>query len=534
MSESNSPPEKILTTQQLRQQIDEALAGKDVDAAQDLAAQLAQRKSLGPWEKTVIGRAALAANNFTKAHDWLSKAAEVLSDEGSILVDLAAATAGLKRWKQAAELVGKAIAQRPDIPDLHERHAIYLANAGDQFGSRQALERALELDSARASSWALLGERRVEMQDLTAAEEAFLTALQHQPDNSAALWNLALLKEKTADLSAALGLLDRIPTETAQTAQARHRRGQILLSLGRLEEGWADYAVRLKNLSYVSWQYALRVPYWSGEDLADKHLVVWADQGLGEQLLTASILGDAARLCGSITFACDPRLVTLLARSYPDVRIVPLTALKDRGPDLGQIDAQATLSELGAILRPDLNAFPPPTAFLKPDPARVAAFQDRLKAEGQPLVGISWRSENALAGAEKSTSLKDHWSGLLQTEQVRFISLQYGETPQEIAAMGIEIQTIPELDPTQDVDGFTALVAAMDAVVSTSNTTVHVSGGLGIPTLAILPKAYGRPWYWFDQGDTSPWYQNLALVRSSGDWRQALSVARAELPRLLG
>lgn len=534
MSESNSPPEKTLTAQELRQQIDEALARKDVELAQRLAAQLAQRESLGPWEITAIGRAAIAVNDFAKANTWLSRAHYVLPDEGAILVDLAAALAGLGRWGQAAELLDKAIAQRPDIPDLHERHSIYLANAGDQAGSLIAVERCLALDSARASSWALLGERRVEMEDSRAAEDAFLTALKHQPDNSAALWNLALLKEKAGDLSAALDLLDRVPTETGQTARARHRRGQILLSLGRLAEGWADYAARLKNLSYVSWQYALRVPYWSGEGLTGKHLVVWADQGLGEQLLTVSLLSDAVALCGSLTFACDPRLVTLLSRSFPGIHVVPLTALKDDGPSLGHIDAQATLSELGAVLRQDLTTFPPPTAFLKPDLARVEAFRERLKAHDQPLIGISWRSESTLAGAEKSTSLKDHWSTVLQTDGPRFVSLQYGDTSEDIAAAGVEILSAPDLDPIQDVDGFAALVAAMDAVVSTSNTTVHVAGGLGIPTFSVLPAAYGRPWYWFDQGEVSPWYQNLTVVRSGGNWSKALSKAGAELRQLLG
>lgn len=538
MSERPPKAPESLSLLEQRQEIEQALAAGDTERAKVTALHMAERKVLGPWEEAILGRTALAVNDFVEANERLTKAHKVLVDEGAVLVDLASAKAGLKHWKVAAEVLGKAILQRPDIPELQERHGIYFANAGDSNASIAALKRTLALEPKRSSAWCLLGERHLERGDTLAGERAFLSALDYKSDDSNALWNLALLKEKAGDLPAALELLNRVHEKTTQTAEALHRRGQMLLSLGQLEEGWVDYAARLKNLSYVSWQYALRVPYWSGENLTGKRLVVWADQGLGEQLLTASLLHDAAARCGSLTFACDPRLVELVARSFSGIQVVPLTALKDRGPTLGDIDAQATLSELGAVLRPNLDAFPSPAAFLKADASQVKAFRETLKTDSQPLIGISWRSENALAGAEKSTSLKDHWSVVLQTPNVRFVSLQYGEVADEIAkasaAHDIEIVTVPDLDPTQDVDRFAALVAGMDAVISTSNTTVHVAGGSGVPAWAIVPQAYGRPWYWFDKGETSPWYRNLALVRSGGDWAAALAGACVAVQARIG
>lgn len=538
MSEQPPITRKPLSIRPQREAIEQALATDDLVRAQSIATDMAERRALGPWEKSVLGRVALAAGKFADADAWLTKAHETLPDEGAILVDLALAKAGLRRWGLAAKLLGQAIAQRPNIPDLHERQAVYLANAGKTEASVEALERALALDTARASSWSLLGERRIERGEHDLAEQAFLTALTHDSANSTALWNLALVREKSGDLVSALDLLDRVPPEAAETASARHRRGQILLSLGRMEEGWREYAARLKNREYVSWQYALRVPYWAGEDLSDKHLVVWADQGLGEQLLTASLLNDAAARSGTLTFACDPRLVPLLARSLPGIQVVPLTAIKDRGPTLGQIDAQATLSELGAILRPNLAAFPEAKAFVTPNPDQRIALREKLRVGDQTVIGISWRSENALAGRDKSTTLSEHWSTVLRMPHVHFVSLQYGDISAEVAAAraasGTEITIVDEIDPTRDIDGYAALVAAMDIVISTSNTAVHMAGGLGIPTWAVLPKAYGRPWYWFDHGEVSPWYRNLTLVRSKGDWAHALSEAADQAAAYLG
>ena len=181
-----------------------------------------------------------------------------------------------------------------------------------------------------------------------------------------------------------------------------------------------------------------------------------------------------------------------------------------------------------------LNRFPDTQPFLKPDPVRVARYREKLQGDDDnPLIGISWRSANPLAGPDKSTDLVLHWRPLLEQEGVRFICLQYGDVSDELEALqkqtGCEIVNDPTLDPTRDVDGFAALVASMDLVISTSNTTVHVAGGLGIPTWTLLPSAYGRPWYWFDRGGTAPWYPGVRLYRSNGDWTALIAQVAQEL-----
>ena len=358
--------------------------------------------------------------------------------------------------------------------------------------------------------------------DLNAAKLSFERAIESDPSHRSALSNLALLHEREGDLDAALRILEHLCTAYESDASFQHRRGQILLSMGRLADGWRDYARRLKSKAYKSWQYALQVPYWAGEDITGKHLVVWMDQGLGEQILTASLIPEMLKKTGAVTLACDPRLCPLFERSFPDVRVVSLEATRNKGEGLGQIDVQASISELGAYLRPELTSFPNPAPFLKPDMERVASFRKKLQDdESKPLVGLSWRSSNPLAGQEKSTDLIKQWSPILSCQGVRFVSLQYGETSQELYAAlketGAHIIK-PELQSTVDVDGFAAFTAAMDLVISISNTSVHVAGALGVPTWALLPHAYGRPWYWFAEGETSPWYDSVKLYRSGGDW----------------
>ena len=66
---------------------------------------------------------------------------------------------------------------------------------------------------------------------------------------------------------------------------------------------------------------------WTGGRLKNKRLLVRAEQGVGDQILFASLIPDlaAARKAegGSVMLECEPRLVPLFARSFPDVTVRP-------------------------------------------------------------------------------------------------------------------------------------------------------------------------------------------------------------------
>jgi len=534
MSDNTPKHLEKLDLSELRTRAEQALAEGRLNDAKAIADVFKQKSSIRPWDKVALGRIALAFNDPKDAVHWLSQAHEEMPEEGAVLVDLASAWAARKKWSNAAAVMAEAVDIRPTIADLYERYAIYLSNMGKHDEASAALKQALAIDGAHSGAWALTGERQMALDDFASARQSFLNAIETDPAHGAALSNLALLYEREGDFDAALNTMTILCGHYSEDATFAHRRGLLLMSLGRLEEGWPAYAQRFRDKTYKSWQHALSAPYWTGEDLAGQHLVVWADQGLGEQILTASLLDEVTDKARKITLACDPRLVTLFARSFPNISVVSIEATREKGREIGSVDLQASISELGLALRPDLKAFPKPKAFLSVEPDLVLKFKGDLTQESEKkLVGISWQSENELAGEQKSISLIKYWQTVLSTAHVKFVSLQYGDVTDQVAAVraaGYILEEL-ELDATRQLDDFGALTAAMDLVVSASNTTVHIAGGLGIPTWVLLPPAYGRPWYWFDEGSKSPWYPNLTLRRSQGDWGPVMNSVAQDLER---
>jgi len=121
----------------------------------------------------------------------------------------------------------------------------------------------------------------------------------------------------------------------------------------------------------------------------------------------------------------------------------------------------------------------------------------------------------------------------------RLVDLQYGDTRIEREAIkqatGLVVEHLDDIDNTNDIDGLAALIAACDLVVTVSNTTAHLAGALGKPTIVFVPSGQGRLWYWFHEGDDSPWYPHVHLKRQmkGQSWTDLVASAAGEISGLV-
>ncbi|KEF41195.1 MAG: hypothetical protein ER33_12580 [Cyanobium sp. CACIAM 14] len=98
----------------------------------------------------------------------------------------------------------------------------------------------------------------------------------------------------------------------------------------------------------------------------------------------------------------------------------------------------------------------------------------------------------------------------------------------------------PTIDNFDDIDGLSSLIDACDLVISISNTTVHLAGGLGKPTWVLLHDV--PDWRWGLKENRCLWYSSLRLFRQQqrSDWSPVLLQLQGALnerlnrpPRLL-
>ena len=174
------------------------------------------------------------------------------------------------------------------------------------------------------------------------------------------------------------------------------------------------------------------------------------------------------------------------------------------------------------------------TPFLQANSDQVAMLRSRYE-DRRPLIGISWQGGGKASRIPmKSIGLKE-LAPLLSRDDCRFVSLQYGDDGPHLErfrkSSGINILHDDSIDALKDMDGWLSQVAAMDAVISIANTTIHGAGGLGIPTLCLVSNK--ADWRWIEPSIYKGcyWYQSVSATYQSdqGKWTPALQDAASWL-----
>ena len=288
------------------------------------------------------------------------------------------------------------------------------------------------------------------------------------------------------------------------------------LLMGDFDNGWREYNWRWRMQNFPSWRAEYDKPLWDGGDLGGKRLLVWPEQGIGDEIMFAGLIPDLIERGIDVILESDPRLVPLFARSFP-----PVTCIAKGGANQ-PFDFHIPTGGLGQVLRPSLGSFPDPAPYLVADPELRTTLRDRYHNQGAgALVGLAWHSASPYAGRESSLTLPE-LHPLLETPEVTFVNLQYGDTADQRSAFaretGIDIVHDEQVDQMADMDAFASQVAAMDLVVSIDNSATQLAGALGVPTWGLLCAV--PFWLWGMNGDDSIWHPSMRLFRQSrpGDW----------------
>ncbi len=527
----------------------EALASYDraLAIAPDHAQTLANRGHA----LTVLGRPAEALADLDRALQIAPDQAEALVNRGNVLADL-------MRFEDAITDYERALADDPGNPGILGNLGNALAATGRHAAALEHLDRALQIKPDQPEVLLNRSSVLTELGRVTDAIADCRHALTLSPSHAGVMSQMgnALLRSQRPE--EAIAACEKAIALDPSCADAFQYRGNALVMLGRHAQALDDYA-RAQTLAPGSarpcwnealcrlllgdfergWEHYARgweigqrgkqrpqftQPAWNGA-YVEGTLLAWGEQGIGDQILHSSMLEQLQSLARQLMVAVDPRLVPLLQRSYADIRFLSFAEL----PALGGFDVQVAMGDIGAQLRRNWESFPlQRQGFLTADPVRTRQLRTRLGVDGRLLCGISWRSTNAAVGEFKSMALPD-LSALISLPGVKCVDLQYGDTANERSALqknsGIEITHIDDIDNFHDIDALASLIDACDIVVSVSNTTVHLAGALGKPTLVMLPYALGRIWYWHEKRDRSPWYPACRLIRQTapGDWKPVIA-----------
>ena len=444
---------------------------------------------------------------------------EAQSNLGNVLKDIG-------EWTGADACYQKALTIRPDSAEVHSNLGNLRSIEGRLDEAVEEYELALAYDSKFADAWTNLGTVLNQQGKVKEATECHEMALTIRPDFAEAHHNLGCVLQAQGNADAALLRYGNALALKPGHANAHFGCALIHLLRARYAEGWTGYEWRWKSDQHSTRWREIERPVWTGMPLPSGQLLLWGEQGVGDEILFAGLVSEAVAVGNECVLECDARLVPLFARSFPEVTVLP-----SHSADHKAITAHLPSGSLPRLFRANESSFGSTTfRYLSADPGEVARFRERYR-DRRHVIGLAWHTRNAKSGYRRSIALS--LLALLFTRtDVRWISLQYGDhdaIEKETAEVGAPMLVDRTVDQLANIDIFAAQVSAMDLVITIDNSTAHLAGALGVPVWVLLP--FAPDWRWSEEREDCPWYASMRLFRQPalGDWNSVIKKADRQL-----
>jgi len=437
----------------------------------------------------------------------------------------------LGRLDAAERLYRQVLAIDPDHADGLHLLGMIVFEAGQVDAAVELIRRAIAIKGNAASYHSNLGNILQSQGKLDEAGLCYQRALVLKPDSAEVYLNLGNIFKSQGNLESSLTCYRRAMTLSPALAEAATAEAAVLLLRGDYAVGWQRAERRWETKDHGTPVRDYPWPRWKGEQLESGQLLIWGEQGIGDEIMFAGLIPDVVRTGNRCVLDCDARLKPLFARSFPGIKVVAgVTAESHLDLDIA---AHLPSGSLPGLFRGSSAAFGGTISpYLVADPVAQARFRVRYD-DGRKLVGLAWRTNNKKTGRDRSIDLS-RLAPLFAQPGIQWVSLQYGDhdcLEQEAAAAPILVDR--EVDQFADIDDFAAQIAAMDLVITIDNSTAHLAAALGVATWVLLP--FVPDWRWLETREDSPWYPTVRLFRQTklDDWPSVVGRVKGALDQML-
>ena len=322
--------------------------------------------------------------------------------------------------------------------------------------------------------------------------------------------------------------------EKSRNPENLFKRSMALLMTGRYQQGWQEYEWRLR-FSVISdkfkWHPADRL--WQGQPFPGQTIVVYTEQGRGDDIQFCRYLPYVKALGGKVVFGTDPSLVPVLSTLDGVDQIVP-----HRQDTYASIKMHwaIPLMSLPFLFNTTLDSIPNQTPYLSIPTAYQVKWKHLLapylSRPGIKNIGLVYACNPDNYGTVRTCPLT-LWQDLFSLPNIQWFSIQKGDAAADIQKYPACNSTL--IDLTRHIEDFgdtAALLERLDLLISVDTSVPHLAGALGKPTWLLLP--FVVDWRWLLYRADSPWYPGFRLFRQPfpGQWEPVLAKVRRTLSTL--
>lgn len=383
----------------------------------------------------------------------------------------------------------------------------------------------------KAEIWINFGKSNDELHMYEEAKKCYQKALKLDPGNKIAILNMSSNGVHMCRPEQAIHWANKILKDDPENISAHVNLGFAYLMQQDFKRGWDHFEYGMGNIKWRDERNYTGEPKWDGSK--GKVVVIYGEQGLGDQIAMTQCMTEARRDCKTIIFDTHKKLKNLFARSFllethGDMFEKEISWPFNRSLP---IEASCSLSTLQRYYRNDIKKYTG-KPHLVPCPIRSQQWRQTFKGWGdKPKIGIAWTGGiSETQKINRSTTL-EVLKPILQNDAI-WVSLEYKDRSEEIKRFkkdtGIEVLDFPWVTMTSDYDDTAALVNELDLVIGVPTTAIHLAGALGVSCWSIV---HPKPHFMFGlTGETMPFYKSVKLYRrKANNWGEVVNKVAEDL-----
>lgn len=404
----------------------------------------------------------------------------------------------------------KSISLDSSLFKIFYNYGILLCEMKEYEEAVDAFQQSINLNPDCYLCYYNLGNCYREIEEYGKAKDAYEKALFINPDFDDAVYNLGVVEEALNLKSLALNHYDRAIKINQENIQAHWNKSLLLLQQGDYLNGFNEYEWRLKKKEFIR---EFPFPEWKGEDLSNKNLLIYCEQGFGDAIQFLRFIKQLNAAC--ITVECRKELKPLFdSIDYIDHNIIRGSSEYKKYDYDYYVSIMSLPYKLGIVIDNINN-----TPYLKAENTKSGYWKEKINSTGKIKIGIVW-SGNPIHQNDKYRSVDpDLLMSKLCGKSTALFSLQINPNKKErqiIDKYGVNDFT----DNIKDFSDTAAFIENLDLIVSVDTSTAHLAGAMGKETWILLP--YNPDWRWMLNGIDSHWYQSVKLFRQKNkdDWTE--------------
>ena len=441
------------------------------------------------------------------------------ADHGTALLKQAQEHNFAGRYDEALVLYDQLLTQNPKHPALlGEVATVHLRNPQAVGHAIMMLERSCELYASDGQKTPPEIKSNLGLAykhaGLMKKAEAVMKDICETAPTPGSLSNYGSMFVETDRAAKGIEILEKAISMDPSLAMAHWNLSLCLLSqcneTGGWGRAWDEYEYGQHDGGMRVRKKLVKLPDWDGSK--GKKVIVYGEQGIGDEIMFASMLPDLIRDIGreNVILDCHARLTTIFEKSF-GVRCYGTR----KNPELDWLDvekpdAMIAIGSLGKFYRRNSKDFPgEPYLYASP----------LLPKSRKLRVGISWTGGRLKQRIARRTVPLSWWKQILAND-VEVVSLQYTkEAPEEIKAY--EAQFKREITDyskityevnTSDYYETARLAASCDLIITVCTSMVHLAGALGVPCWVMVPRS---PAWRYQNSGPMPWYKSVRLYRQA-------------------